>query len=226
MAKSLERLKARALRRGGISIKKIAKLLGVSKSSASIWCDDIVLSELQIEKLRQDMIGGTYKGRMMGAAMNKQKKIDRVSFWEESAKFTLGRLDKRDLLMAGIGLYLGEGSKRGRFQFTNSSPDLIQAFIQWLDLFDIKPHQLTCRVFINEMHRERANLIKGRWVRITMVPGRNFQKPVFIKSKLKKVYDNHDTYLGVLAIQAYKSSELFYRVLGLMKVFLYTVKSK
>lgn len=43
------------------------------------------------------------------------------------------------------------------------------------------------------------------------------------KSKLKKIYDNHDAYLGVLSIRAYKSSELFYQILGLIKVFLYTV---
>lgn len=47
MAKFEERILARKLRHDGKSINGIAKIVGVSKSTVSIWCNDIFLSELQ-----------------------------------------------------------------------------------------------------------------------------------------------------------------------------------
>ena len=44
MAKSELRLKARELRKKGVSVRTIASELGVSKSMASIWVRDIILT--------------------------------------------------------------------------------------------------------------------------------------------------------------------------------------
>ena len=52
MAKSKEKLQALRLRRKGESIKKIAKLVKVSVSTASLWCHDVELTDSQIENLR------------------------------------------------------------------------------------------------------------------------------------------------------------------------------
>ena len=43
--------KARDLRRRGFSIKAIEKQLSISRSSASIWTRDVVLTKKQIDKL-------------------------------------------------------------------------------------------------------------------------------------------------------------------------------
>jgi len=56
MAKSKERNRAIELRKKGESIKVIAKKIGVSKSSTSIWCRDIILSPMQIQKLHESMV--------------------------------------------------------------------------------------------------------------------------------------------------------------------------
>ncbi|MCF7865381.1 MAG: helix-turn-helix domain-containing protein [Candidatus Pacebacteria bacterium] len=47
MAKFEQKMQARSLREKGMSIKSIAKQLGVSVSSVSLWCRDIILSKEQ-----------------------------------------------------------------------------------------------------------------------------------------------------------------------------------
>lgn len=74
MAKFKEKLKAREFRRKGVSIIEIAKKLGVSKGSVSLWCQDIRLTDEQKNKLQAGSIKGGYKGRMIGAEMNRRKK--------------------------------------------------------------------------------------------------------------------------------------------------------
>lgn len=58
MANYLLRLKARELRKRGVSVKKIAQDLDISKSTASLWVRDIILSIEQLEGLRQSSLEG------------------------------------------------------------------------------------------------------------------------------------------------------------------------
>ena len=51
MAKSLKKIKALKLRQSGMSIKEIASTIGISRSTASVWCREVVLSKSQKEKL-------------------------------------------------------------------------------------------------------------------------------------------------------------------------------
>lgn len=111
MAKSKEKIEARKLRRGGCSIKDIAKRLGVAKSSVSIWCSDIELSNVQIKKLHDQMVKGGYAGRLKGASVQKNNKQEKIKNYLEKGKEKFKFLEKRELLVAGLGLYWGEGEK-------------------------------------------------------------------------------------------------------------------
>lgn len=75
MAKSLKKLEAQKLRRSGMSIKEIAKRVDIAKSTTSVWCKDVVLTEIQKEKLYKKMVTAGHKGRVMGAESNRQKKL-------------------------------------------------------------------------------------------------------------------------------------------------------
>ncbi len=64
----------------------------------------------------------------------------------------------RDLLVAGISLYWGEGVKspKSALVFVNSDPDTILFMYKWFhEIFDIKKDDFMPRVFINEMHKSR-----------------------------------------------------------------------
>lgn len=52
------RIKARELRRKGISVKQIAEEFGIAKGSASIRVRDIILSVERLETLRESSLKG------------------------------------------------------------------------------------------------------------------------------------------------------------------------
>ncbi len=224
MAKFAERVKARELRKEGKSIKEITRLLNVSKSTASRWCVDIPLSSKQILLLREKMIAGGYEGRLKGAAIQRKKKLDKLDFYKVLAEKEIATVSRRDLLIFGLGLYLGEGNKNGNtFQFVNSNPDIIKAVVQWLWLLGIEEKDFYCNIIINGIHKERVHYVENCWSKIIKIPKSQFKKTVLIKTTNKKIYANNKEYLGTLILRVYKSSNLLYRVLGLMRVLLYKV---
>lgn len=74
MAEYVKRLEARMMRSKGTSIIVIARELKVSKSSVSMWCRDIILTENQYEKLNKNKGISLSTGQRMGAETNKRKK--------------------------------------------------------------------------------------------------------------------------------------------------------
>jgi|SRR3989344_4313897 len=217
MAKFQKRILAIKLRKKGKSIKDIARLLKISKSSASIWCRDVVLTPTQIENLHSQFIIGGYKGRLKGARLQKEKREFKIKNYQKLGIVTIKLLRSRDLLLLGLGLYFGEGNKSGnQFQFTNSNPNIIKLIILWLEkIFDIKKRDLILNIIINQLHRHREKELKKYWVKITTTNIFQFNKTIFIKSKNKKIYQNFNNYFGTLTIRVRKSSDLQYRILGL-----------
>src|ERR1035437_3910660 len=105
------KLKARKLRREGLSIKNIERKLGVSRSSVSLWVRDVVLSASQIKKLYADKITGSLKGNYIAS----KNKIERTRKLVEKAtkegEKEIGNLSSRDVFIAGVAMYFAEGTK-------------------------------------------------------------------------------------------------------------------
>ena len=223
MAKPLEKVQARKLRVQGKSIRDIAHSLGVSRASASLWCRDIVLSRIQMDTLQKNMLDGNYRGRLKGAEVQRQKRLQKLEKYEIEGRKALRSISERDLLMLGLGLHLGEGTKGGdRVGFTNSNPAIIKLFLIWIrKVFTISNERISCRVMINAIHSKRIKNVEKEWSKILQIPLAQFKKPVLIKVKNKKIYENAGTYLGTLSITITKSSELQYRILGLMQGLIY-----
>lgn len=216
MAKSRERLLARELRKKGESIREIAKRLQISRSSSSLWCRDIVLSEEQTRVLiERDRKGGEI-GRTYSARAKKEERLSRQRKYANFGALEVGSLSKRELFLVGLALYWAEGSKkRGRVMLVNSDPKMIVIFIMWLQqCFGIKLSQLTCRIAINEMHAYRARKIENYWSSISHVPIAQFNQTTLIHTKLQKVYENMETYFGVLSVYVRASTNMNYLVVG------------
>lgn len=219
MAKPLERLKARELREQGISVKEIANQLKVSKSTASLWVRNIILSLEQLEKLRQSSIKGGEKGRLLGALKQKQDRLKRIEKSVIKGKQTFPYLTKRELLIAGIALYWAEGTKKKQeVSLCNSDPKLVQCMLYWFkQCFDISLERLYCSVGINEIHRKREDLVKQYWSNITSIPLSQFRKTSFKKVKNKKVYANFNDHFGTLTIKVAQSAKLHYDIMGFIE---------
>lgn len=74
MSKSKERLLARELRLQGLSVRVIAKNVGVSVGSVSRWCQDILLLPEQIMRLTNQQRDGAMIGRIKGALTQKNQR--------------------------------------------------------------------------------------------------------------------------------------------------------
>ncbi len=209
MSKTKEYNKAIQLRKKGKSIKAIAKNLNVSQGSVSIWCKDIKLTSKQIEKLEENKRKGGYKGRLKGAQIQKERKEKNIERFKKEGKDKVGKLSFKEFFIAGIGLYWGEGTKKGRLQITNSDPEIIKFFISWVNVFfNISKKDLILYITVNEMHKERVEEIKKYWSNLLNIPLSQFGKTVLILSKNKKRYSNFKLHHGTLRVTVRKSTNI------------------
>jgi transcriptional regulator with XRE-family HTH domain len=219
MAKYLLRNKARELRRKGISVKKIAEYLKVSKSSASIWTRDIILTVKQLEKLRNAMLRGSELGRIKGALIQKERRLKFIEDSRNKGIKELPSINERELLIAGLALYWGEGSRKSQeVEFCNSDPKMIQFLLLWLKkCFGITPSEIKCCVGINQMHRKREQVVRGYWSKISGIPISQFRKTSLKKVKNNKVYENFNEHYGTLSVIVTKPSRFYFKILGLIE---------
>ena len=219
MAKSKEKNKALKLRQKGKSIKDIASKLEIAKSTVSLWCRDIKLTLEQVKRLHEKMIKGGYIGRMKGAQMQYERRLKKVKEWEQKGIKEIGKLSNRDLLIAGISLYWGEGARKTRhLSFCNSDPEMIKFMIRFFrKTCKIDKNRFTAYVGINKIHKDRVKEVENYWSKITNIPREQFTKTTLIKVKNKKVYKNFFIHYGTVTIRIKKSSELYYQMMGLIK---------
>ena len=219
MAKSAQRLEARRLRKRGLSVGEIRKIVGVGKGSVSIWCRDIKLTKKQIERLIQNSKDGAEKGRMVAAKLKRNEQISRQKSHELKGFEKVGKLSKRELFLVGTALYWAEGSKKDRrTTFVNSDPEMINLFIRWLkECLKIKSEDIYCHVSINEDHKKRIKEVEKYWSEVTKIPLSDFSSPSYKKVKNKKFYENFNQHYGTLFLKVKKGTNLNYEILGFIK---------
>lgn len=219
MAKSLIMLEARKLRKRGVSVKTIAKILGISKGTVSLWVRDIILTIEQLEKLKKNSIEGAERGRLKSALLQKEKRLKLIEDLKAEGIKTLERISEKELLIAGLALYWGEGRKGGRrVEFCNSDPKTIVLLKLWLKkCFNVKNEDLFCRVGINEIHLSREQLVREYWSKVADIPLNQFRRTSFKRIRNKKIYENFNRHYGTLTLGVVKSAHLSYRIVGLIE---------
>lgn len=158
------------------------------------------------------------KGRLIGAEMNKRKKIEMIEMYKKQGVEHIGSITKRDLFVIGVSLYWAEGSKKdGKLAFVNSDPLMILLMYRWFqEVQKVPKEDFMPRIFINEMHRSRADVVLSFWSGLLKLPAEQFGNITFLKMKQKKVYSNYDQYYGILSLRIRRSSKLKYQILGLI----------
>ena len=195
------KLKARKLRKQGLSIKKIQKKLKVSRSSVSLWVRDVKLTKKQLEKLYLNKKTGNLKGSII-AAMNKIKKREEITKkLRKEGKKEVGNLSRRDKFISGIAMYFAEGSKTdGSINFSNSDPRAIKFMVNWFrEVCNIPEEKFRCSLYIHDnLDEEKA---KRYWSKLTKVPISQFRKSYIVKNNPNRLRKVKHIY-GVLRITA------------------------
>lgn len=214
--KTLEKLRAESLRRQGVSIKEIARKVGVSPSTASRWCSDIVLSVKQRNELEKKRREAGAKALAPWILKNQNLKRSDMEKQVVLGRQDLGHMKKRDLFMLGLGLYWGEGYKRGSQEWglTNSDPKIICTILAWLnEYYDVSTERIIARLTINQRYRNQTERLTNMWSRETGIPLSQFGKPSFISGYNGSKLDGR-TYLGTLRIKVRRGISLRRRILA------------
>lgn len=129
--KVFEKQKAIALRHEGRSIKEIARIIGVSKASVSVWVRDVVLNRKQLGFLKiKGFSSELVERRRRTRLVNEQAKRDKIA---NLAQKDIRNISLRDLRLIGLCLYWGEGGKthQGSARISNSDPAVIKVMMRF-----------------------------------------------------------------------------------------------
>jgi hypothetical protein len=170
-AKEEERARARELRTRGWSLKKIARELSISQSSASNWVRDI---ELTPEQRRVLLLrdGNGADGFTLRRAREKRAEAYRLrrEKWREQGREQARR--REWLHVAGCMLYWAEGKKAGGcLVFANSDPCMISLFAKFIrHYFDVEDSNWAIRCSLKHTEKywiERLGLPDTRLRKFT-----------------------------------------------------------
>jgi predicted transcriptional regulator len=216
MSKFEKRMLSHELRKKGLSINVIANKLNVSKNSVSLWCRDIPLTKEQRKNLEENTRLAGNVGRMIGAEVNRQKRLANLKKYNERGKDEIGRLSKRDLTLLAAALFWAEGAKTGsRFVFVNSDPGMILLMKRYLiEVEKVESSRIFVTVQINRIHEQRIEIVNKFWMDLLQLPKNQFGKVYYIGVVPKKKYENHEEYYGILRITVRNGASLQYKLLG------------
>ena len=205
------------LRKQGESISSIAKSLMVSKGTVSYWCKDIVLTDKQIQLISERSKHHATLGLLRASEIQRSKRQHDIELATHEGQKDVAQLSRRDIFMVGLGLYWGEGYKKGNQElgFTNSDPAIIVFYIEWLTrIYGIKKKDLILRVSINIQHTKRVADVERYWSIITKIPNTQFTKISLIKSRTQKTCPNPEIHYGTLRVKVRRGTELRRKILG------------
>jgi transcriptional regulator with XRE-family HTH domain len=161
--KTKEREQARQMRREqGWSVREIARLLGVSRSSVSLWVREIPLTAAQRAAL--EARNPLYNGQLQGARANAERGRARRLAYQQRGRRLARNADA--LYVGGCMLYWAEGDKaRHRVRLANSDPAVLHHFVAFLRThFHVEDTRIriTCNLFAD--HEPRQREIEDFWL--------------------------------------------------------------
>ena len=173
MAKRLEKEKAIRLRLAGQSYSQIKAQLGVSKSTLNLWLKNYPLSKDQIDELFESKHKWIEKIRNTKALKKQNRRLSVLN----KISNDIGAMSARELFLAGLFLYWGEGGKTQEATtcLTNTNPAMLIFFVQWLLNLGVSKDKIKVRLQIyKDMDRESTI---DFWSKTLDIPRGQFNNP-------------------------------------------------
>ncbi len=160
-----EQQRARRLRAESWTLADIAAELGVAKSSVSRWVRDV------------DFVPNPRRtARNRPPNKLQRAKADEIERCRQEGIARVGALTDREFLMAGLGLYAGDGAKGdNEVAFANSNPDLVRFFCAWFRrFFPVDETRLRISLYLHD--DLDVDAAEEFWAGLTAVPRTQFFK--------------------------------------------------
>lgn len=211
------KLEAKSLRLKGQTVRDIAEKLNISFSTVSFWCRDIKLSDITIKKMKFNKKERSIKGLLKYSERKRNQRIKNTLDQKQNGAKLVTNMSGRDILMVGLGLYWGEGYKESNDEmgFTNSNPQMVRFYINWLQLSSVSKEDLIFRLSLNNVFTKKEKEIKNFWIKYLGIKQSQFSKTTFIKTNLKKANTKKlGTYKGILRVKVRRGVSLKNKILG------------
>jgi len=180
MTKIKERRKVITLRKEGKTFSEIRKIVKVSKSTLSIWLKPYPLSNeqmLNVNKMK-------YKAIERFRETMRKKRKKRLENYYKEIKHKLLPFSKKNLFIAGLFLYWGEGNKASfhTISINNTDPSVLKFTKYWYSkALDIKEKNI--KIYLH-LYKD-MDIIKeiNYWSRQLHIPKSQFIRPYIKESK-------------------------------------------
>jgi len=186
MARLRDHEKTLTLRKQGMSYSQIRSIVKVSKSTLSLWLKNYPLSEERIKELRAFSEQRIERFR----ETMRQKREKRLMETYQIQKQLILPLSNRELFIAGLLLYWGEGTKcrRDGLSISNNDPSVIRFFIYWLKKSLAIPKK-KIRILLHLYNDMNINNELNYWSKILRIPLRQFNRSYIKKTPSTRI--NH-----------------------------------
>jgi hypothetical protein len=185
MARAIDRQKAIDLRKKGKTYGQIRQELGITKSTLSDWLSKYPLSKEQLALLGKNK-ANSRQIAIEKTSIAKQKKHQfRIeSTYKEQKKYWVS-LSQKELEIAGLFLYWGEGNKRlnGSVFINNTDPSVLKFALYWY----LKGLRISKEKIKVDLHLYSDMNIQEEisfWSRALKLPVSQFRKP-YIKASTR-----------------------------------------
>jgi transposase-like protein len=206
---------ARKMRKDGFSIKTIAKELDVSKGSVSRWVNDIILSNLQLQSLRNNSYTTQAIEKRRISRLTKENRRRQIIV--DQAKLNIKNdISEEILFFIGVSLYWAEGSKTRRniVHFSNADPRLIRIMMLFFKRICKVPN-LKFRGHVHLHPHLNRKVAESYWSEVSNIPLDQFFKTSQPKNKASQ---NKKDSLPFGTFNIYVcNTELFLKIKGWME---------
>lgn len=185
MARRLEKSLAIELRKQGKTYNEIIGTLKVPKGTLSDWLSNYPLTDEQLEVLDKNIRERRILAIERTIVVKHNKRQKRLEETYEKQKIDLLPLSKKELLVAGLFLYWGEGKKAitSSLSLNNTDSDVVKFYHHWLvKILNVPEEKIRVALHVyKDMNIEETI---GYWSGELAIPKSQFVKP-YVKESLR-----------------------------------------
>lgn len=185
MARRLEKSLAIELRKQGKTYNEIIETLKVPKGTLSDWLSDYPLTDKQLEILAKNIRKRRLLAIERTIVVKHNKRQKRLEETYKKQKIDLLPLSKKELLVAGLFLYWGEGKKAitSSLSLNNTDPDVVKFYHHWLvKILNVPEEKIRVALHVyKDMNIEETI---DYWSGELVIPKSQFVKP-YVKESLR-----------------------------------------
>ncbi len=188
MARIIDRRKAIDLRKKGMTYSDIRKELDISKSTLSDWLRKYPLTIDQMGLLEKTKKKNKALAIEKAIRTKRKKREARLVFTYDKERRRFLSLNRRELEIAGLFLYWGEGNKRmnGPISINNTDPQVLTFALFWLtSSLDISKDRI--KIYLHLYRDMNIGKEMQFWSKELGLPLSQFAKPYIKESKRSDV---------------------------------------